>query len=346
MVPPVSAQGRTLEADRPGASSRFDWWMTLFSGWLLIGLYLDGWAHRHLRDLDTFFTPWHGVLYSGFLAAAGFLALTLFRNRRPGDAWSRALPPGYGLSLVGVAIFIGGGVGDLIWHTVLGIEADLEALLSPTHLTLAVGGVLVGSGPFRAEWRRVRPTSTPSLVQLAPMLLSLTFFLSVLTFFTQFAHPFVHLWPAGAPPQGQFFPQALGLVGILLQTALLMGALLLAVSRWTLPFGSLLLVLTLNSALMSVLEAQYDLIAVGLLGGLAGDVLLKWLKPSVTRPARFRLFACAVPMVLYGLYFVVLAVTSGVWWSIPFWSGAIVLAGIVGWLLSVLMIPPRRPIEE
>jgi len=33
------------------------------------------------------------------------------------------------------------------------------------------------------------------------------------------------------------------------------------------------------------------------------------------------------------------------WWTIPFWSGAIVLAGIVGWLLSVLMIPPRRPIE-
>jgi hypothetical protein len=124
-----------------------------------------------------------------------------------------------------------------------------------------------------------------------------------------------------------------------------MGTLLLAVSRWTLPFGSLLLVLTLNSALISVLEAQYYLIAVGLLGGLAGDCLFKWLKPSVARPTRVRLFACAVPMVLYGLYFAALAVTWGVWWSIPFWSGAIVLAGIVGWLLSVLLIPPRRPIE-
>ncbi len=320
--------------------------MAVFSAWLVGGLYLDGWAHRHLRDLDTFFTPWHGVLYSGFFAAAGFLVITSLKNHHKGYPWSRALPRGYGLSMMGVAIFIGGGVGDLIWHTVLGIEADLEALLSPTHLTLAVGGVLLGSGPFRAEWRRVRPVPTPSLVQLTPMLLSLTFFLSVLTFFTQFAHPWVHLWPAGPPPQGQFFPQALGLVGILLQTALLMGALLLAASRWTLPFGSLLLVLTLNSALMSVLEVQYRLIAVGLLGGVAGDVLLKWLKPSVTQPARFRLFACAVPMVLYGLYFVALAVTAGVWWSIPFWSGAIVLAGIVGWLLSVLMIPPRRPIEE
>lgn len=80
-----------------------------------------------------------------------------------------------------------------------------------------------------------------------------------------------------------------------------------------------------------------------LLGGLyLGDTLIRWWRPSGENPLRFRLFACAVPIVLYGLYFAILAVTAGVWWSIPFWSGAITLAGITGWLLSFLLVPPRK----
>lgn len=332
----------TPDGSAHAADPRLDWWVALFGAWLLIGLYLDGWAHRHF-EIESFFTPWHGVLYSGFLAAAAFITLTLLANHHRGSPWSAALPPGYGLSMIGVLIFTAGGIGDLVWHTVLGIEADLDALLSPTHLILAVGGVLIGSGPFRAEWRRNQPHAALTLIEGLPMLLSLTFFLSVLTFFTQFAHPFVHLWPAGARPQGTFFPQALGIASIVLQTALLMGPILLTVRRWTLPFGSLLLIVVLNAALMCVLEGQYHLLSVGLLAGLLADVFYKLLQPSAARPAAFHVFAFVVPAALYGVYFVVLAVTSDIWWSIPFWSGAIVLAGMVGWLLSYLIIPPRFP---
>ena len=36
--------------------------------WMITGLYIDGWAHGAEKP-ETFFTPWHLVLYSGFGAA-------------------------------------------------------------------------------------------------------------------------------------------------------------------------------------------------------------------------------------------------------------------------------------
>jgi hypothetical protein len=37
---------------------------------------------------------------------------------------------------------------------------------------------------------------------------------------------------------------------------------------------------------------------------------------------------------------------KGWWWSVHLWTGAIVLAGLVGWLLSYLILPPQEPREE
>lgn len=42
--------------------------MVVFGIWMIIGLFLDGWS-RNQDKPETFFTPWHGVLYSGFGAA-------------------------------------------------------------------------------------------------------------------------------------------------------------------------------------------------------------------------------------------------------------------------------------
>jgi hypothetical protein len=326
--------------------SGYDWTVVLLSLWFLAGVFLDGWAHNHIPELATFFTPWHALFYSGFMAVAGFLVATLVRNHAKGYAWRHAMPPGYELSFLGALIFMAGGIGDMIWHELFGIEANVEALLSPTHLILALGATLIMSGPFRAGWRRPfdQNDRTKGWTALLPEVLSLTFLLSLWSFMTQFAHPLVDPWAAaGIYPRTQNFPlmrQSLGIISILLQTGLLMGLVLLAVLRWVLPIGSLTLVFTLNAVLMSFMHDQYRFIPAVALAGLAADLLLRWLRPSVVRSGPLRLFAFATPAIYYALYFVVLIMTQGLGWSVHLWTGSIVLAGVVGLLLSYLIIPP------
>src|SRR5689334_393182 len=92
--------------DYPTGSLRFDWVVILASLWFVGGMFLDGWAHANLASsLETFFTPWHAVLYSGFFAAAGVLMLSQARNMARGHVWMRALPRGYLLALLGVMLF-------------------------------------------------------------------------------------------------------------------------------------------------------------------------------------------------------------------------------------------------
>src|SRR5688500_11951518 len=83
---------------------------SLFATWLIAGLFVDGWALRSLGGLETLFTPWHALFYTGFLAVAGWLAY-LVRNHA-------GVPVGYGLGIIGVGVFALGAVGVLIWHTI------------------------------------------------------------------------------------------------------------------------------------------------------------------------------------------------------------------------------------
>ena len=336
----VSTENVTKESQVAG-SLRFDWMMIAVCTWLVTGLYADAWAHNHL-PIDNFFTPWHATLYSGLFAVALFLAGTFVRNRLRGYTTLQAMPPGYELSLLGVILFFFCGIGDLLWHLAFGIEKNIDGALSPTHIGIVIAAVLIVSGPFRAAWRHSNAGSKQSFLHLLPMLLSLTYILSVITVIAQFAHPFVFLWPIYSQ-QDPFTIQSLAVVSILFQTGLLVGLILLTIRRWALPFGSFTLVFTLNIALLSFMQDNYVLIIVAALAGLTADVLYVWLKPSVTRPGELRLFALAVPVVLYLLYFLVLKLTYGVNWTIHLWLGTTFVAGIVGFLLSFLLVPPRVP---
>src|SRR5258708_429028 len=118
------------------STARFDLVIALASAWFVGGLYLDGWAHNNILSLETFFTPWHGVLYSGFFACVAALGWGIGRNRAAGLSWWRSVPDGYQLSAIGAFVFIAAGLGDMLWHIAFGIEANVDALLSPTHLLL------------------------------------------------------------------------------------------------------------------------------------------------------------------------------------------------------------------
>ena len=52
------------------------------------------------------------------------------------------------------------------------------------------------------------------------------------------------------------------------------------------------------------------------------------------KPLRLRMGSC------HGLYFLDLLLTNGVTWSVNLWMGSIILSGIIGLLLSYLLVPP------
>jgi Tol biopolymer transport system component len=614
------------ESGQPFGNRSVMWMVVLTSALFVGGVYLDGWAHNHGRVDNTFFTPWHGVLYASYGAVVGVLAAASVRKGPEIEGWRVELPDGFGLSLVGVLIFGLGGLADMVWHTLFGVEASTAALLSPTHLLLAVGGSLLVCGPLRAAWRRFELSDSRWSGNWVAVLVSATGLLSMLTFMTQFANPWVSpqvsnqsqptppgmdvyvmnadgtaqrrltnlhgpqaadaawspdggalaivvrdqaqrttrltlfdldgnehatlvsgspmaepilpawspdgrrlaylirsdddsgglyvlevgggnpvplvsgrlvtapvawspdasqvaytanedgaarlfvvsvdtgrvlplkgggdsvvtswspdgsriafgsdrdgLWqiysmrldgsdvrrltdrhtangraasawaPAWSPDGGRIafqsdrsgtidifvmasdgsgvtnltdnpsldhlepawssdgrmisfvarghseqtdLHEAFGVAAILIQAALLSCLVLLLVRRWSLPFGSLTLVFTLNAVLVSFLNDQFMLIIAAFVAGAAADALVRLLRPfEGSTTSRTRIFAFAVPDLLYSAYFSVLALTTGISWSVHLWAGSIVLAGIAGWLVSYLITAPA-PLQQ
>ena len=322
------------------SSARFDWAATALAATFTGGVFLDGWAHNHGRVDDTFLTPWHAVLYAGFLALALLLvargAWGVARYRMP---WRHAMPPGYGLGLVGIACWIVGGPFDAVWHAVFGFEADVEALMSPAHAILVLGFGLMASGPLRAALARPAGGWWTEL----PMILSLTFVVSILAFFTQIAHPIPNLW---AMPGVMAHPRTeLGITGILLTTAILSAPPLLLLRHGRLPAGAATIVLGFNAFAMGFLcwAGPYPrrIVAATIAAGVIIDLVRAAMRPAPSRPGAFRFYAVALATLPVAAYFATLATQTGIAWSTHLWSGVVVFAGAVGWLLSYLVLPPR-----
>ncbi len=316
-------------------------WMYLFCAlWVTSGVFLDGWAHNNIPELETFFSPWHGVLYSGVLAMGLFLGISAVINMRAGATWKISLPDGYGLSFIGFLVFAGGGLFDLVWHTLFGIEASVEALLSPAHLILALGAVLMVSAPLRV-WLKTVPQKNESYKEQLPMILTATFAFSLLAFMTQFGS-FAEVRATGLMPsrmviQNHIESAAIG--GFLFQTALLMGTVFLLIRRGTLAQGGLLTLFIVHGFAMTIMKEELRLLPAMIIAGIFADSLLSSF-PAKDHIAKFRFSAFLVPVALYTVYFITLILGEGIWWSVHLWTGSIVMAGAMGYFLSFLAVEP------
>lgn len=327
----------------PGVSTRFEWALTLTSLWILAGLYVDGWAHTNIPEtIDSFFTPWHAVLYSGLAASIAVVGTTYLLNLRKGYHWLRSLPSVYMHSLLGAVIFVVAGNLDFVWHSLFGFEEDVEALVSPSHLSLAVGGVMMISGPLRMAWTKSKEKQIPWTA-----FLSLFSVLSVFTFFTSFSNGFAHPnLVAGTTPAVDTYVWDVTLISyVLIPSLLWMGFILMAVLRWKLPPGSLTLLIAGNALLVFVMTISYSadywqVLVAALLGGILADILLIVLQPSRERAKALRWFSFLAPASLFLLYFLSLILTHDIWWNSNMWLGMIFFSGMTGLGLSWLAVPP------
>lgn len=342
----------------PKTSVAFDWVVAILSFATIVGAFIDGWAHNTFpENIETFLTPWHAMLYGGVLATGTALGIAYLRNLSKGYGLWRSLPQGYLLSFIGFAIFGMSGGFDFLWHSIFGFEVDAEALLSPAHLSLAVGAVLMVSGPFRSAWIASGADEHRGW-RLAPAIVSLLSLISITTFFTMYANVITHAHnmigdqtPYAAGRSGDAFAwQTATISYMLIPSIIIMFFLLLAVRRWKLPMGTFTALITLNAVMMFALSIEYNgfmwpVLVATLVAGIVADVLYAMLKPSVSNLRGMRFFAALVPL-LYNVFIIVaMLVSYGMWWTVHMWGGVPFITGAIGLALSMLVAPPAIPSE-
>lgn len=327
----LSRLALTDPAPPAAADTRFAWLVTLSSTWILVGLYLDGWFHLH-REAESFFTPWHGVLYSGVTVA---VAVHAVEHRR-----ADGVRPGYGASLAAVLLVGAAGFVDMVWHTVRGVEADLDALLSPPHLLLITAGTLVLAGPLRAALIAGRAARGG-----LPTAFSAAYVVTGLAFFTQYANPFTHLYPVAGWDDGAgrilTEPQALtdgvvelrqvaGIAGVVLFAAMVGGAVAVLRRSTTLVPGALFVAVAVPAAFLTTLRATLFLLP-GVLVAAALTELLGRRLPAAP------LAALAATLLTTG-WVLSLAAAHDVVWSVELLTGSIgsaaAVAYLAGWLVE------------
>ena len=323
--------------------------LTVGSGvWMLIGLFLDGWAHNEQRP-DGFFTPWHLILYTGFAGAAAVTVRDAML-RSPQSAWRNRLRGGDRVALIGVGLFAVGAVGDLVWHETIGVETNLTALLSPTHLFLMIGGVLLLTTPFRRAWRD--PQSPTSLRAFVPALVSLSLAIGVLIFFAAYASPFgrttvatfesvsthLHEFSQSSRPGFEQLREMWALATILFTTLIVVLPALALIKRWSPPRGSMLALFVAIGVFQAAMsEFLRSPLSIALLA--AGAIA----EVAVARRVDAWVFGAVVPAALWGSYMAIVAIVYDLRWSPELWAGSIVLSSALGAIIAIVAMPwPTR----
>jgi hypothetical protein len=345
----------------------------VLGAWLVGGAFTDGWAHNTQPGLETFFTPWHALLYSGYSASAAWLCWSVWCHRRRlhlaglgteargWRSWWRSIPAGYAPALAGAGLFLAAGLGDLSWHLAFGVERDIAALLSPTHLGLFAGGLLIVTAPLRSASADPTLGDRPGLGRLLPAVLSAALAGCATAFMFQYLHP---AWEdVVGRDRGLFLRRTfdaaqyhfvydqnvtVGVAGFVLATVFLFGPLLLLLRHWQPPAGSAMLVLAGQFIAVQGLTGFADarLALVGVAGAVVVEVLLAFLRPRLSPGWRMSVFCALAPAAFWGVYFGGVAIGDhGLGWPPELWGGATVWSGLTLLVLALMTIPPRAPTQ-
>lgn len=338
--------------DRPPRSALYDWSMAIAALWLSGGIMLDDWYHFH-ATVETFFEPAHALLYAGLFATFAFTGIAALAGRRRGYAWRNALPQGYGVTVLGLAVFLAGGLADMVKHSLWGFEQAFDALLSPTHLAIGAGMFLTMAGPICAFFvRRDRPRT---LREQLPLVLCAASMMELIHWGTQFiflsqaermdapvvwystAHWTLTLLTLLYDKEG------LGLLAVIVQSLLLAGFLIYFARRVRLAFGSVTVLFVVGNVFIAAAQSNYvpqfaAVVVASAAAGLAADAFQLW--PGNQSSRRWAVAGFCVPALYWSVLLAMLAGTmDGIWWSPDVIAGSILFAGLAGIAANALAGP-------
>lgn len=311
--------------------------MASVSVWIVVAIHLDGRAH-FLELPDSFFTWWHLLMYSGAAAAITILLAMGVRRRDAGQSViaSALRPPrGYGAALVGAAVFTVGGAADMGWHSVFGIETGVDALLSPPHLVLMLGAVLLFSGPILASVDKRDEGAAWGV----PALASVAAVTAVADFATIYSSAFstdaplrvVEHFPEGTPEHyAAEVPAALGLASFVLTTLILVVPLAFLLKWRPVPLGTATVGVAALAALAATLndfQRPWVIVAAGA-GAFVVDIAIAI---GMRRLQRWVAVIAAVttPLAVWSADMVALHLTDGVRWPAELVAGSVLLSALL-----------------
>jgi hypothetical protein len=322
--------------------------------WLVAGLAVDTRSHRESAAIDSFFTSAHALGYAGGLATSLYLLYLVRRYRAEGSGWS-SVPIGLQAGLGGIAMYVAGGTGDLIWHTVFGVEQELKILFSPTHLMLMAAMLMLAFVPIRAAWTLPESEGSAAWTTLRtqwPQMLGAGCMAAVLNIFLTYASPYEQAVFTTEVPllfrQFASFLQVASTLAVFAHTIVFFGIALVMLRRWPLPLGGFTVMMLVPAGSMFVyFDWEYRrVISALIVGAVACDVLYALLqlgirtKGSYWARIRFRLFAFLGPILFWSSYLLVTKDGQPISWSTEQWTGTIGWTGLLGLGLSVLLLPP------
>lgn len=329
---------------RPLASRRDNIVMIALSLWFVVGLFLDSWAHANVPKLETFFTPWHAVFYSGFTATAAWVGWLVARQLQRGRRGPAAVPLGYGAALVVLPLFAISGVADGLWHTFLGIEQNTSIFFSPSHLGLLTSMILILLSPLRSAWADPRLPDRPSMRDLWPALLALGLATSLVLLFLDYGSALTYraVWIVDSFSTTQNHQASSLAVDLAVSNLVLLAPVLFVARRWWLPFGAVTTLIVPSIVVSGALTGfeNASTLASILVAGIIADFIARRLRPTADRRTAFWLFGAIVAFLTWALY---LATAIAVEWRLPslteMWTGAPIVAALIGWLFAALLLP-------
>jgi hypothetical protein len=364
---------------RPHSKVSEDGVMIALAGFTLFALFMDGWRHNNLTGIDNFWSFAHILMYSGLTATGVWIAIVLLRYQKGFDVldWSD-VPRGYGLAFLALPLAAIAGPADFMWHSAYGFENQIDSAYSPPHQGLFIAGALLAAIPAAAAWQR-RSTKV-SLREFLPVAFSVSSVAGVMLFVVHQLVPFYagvsttkafqndiarfndEFAPGAKAHHVEGLAKALThygdnafpyyfysthhtVGGILLFTTVLIGAVLMMRRRWRLPFGTVTIMFTWLALLWPLLSEyrEWKLAPALILAGLAADLLFARLDaPDGPTPVgRIRIAATAMPPILWGLFFICVALfEGGLGWHATLWVGVLVTSAGLGYALSLAVFPP------
>jgi hypothetical protein len=350
---PTSATVPPAAPVRHVATPTEDLVTALLGSLIILGAAIDGWAHVNILSsvqADGFFTPWHGMLYSAFAATAAWTFFLAYRRRETSPRWwVDGWPVGYRVGAIGVGVFLLAGLMDMVWHTIFGIEVTIDALLSPSHLLLVTGSVMLLTSPTRSWWHaggRGR-RAAGGVFGLALGTTAASVFISYVSYFE---HPNAVLPFDGVIDSPSSTTAAVGVASYLVTSTMMVIPLLLTYQRRAAAPG-LATALVACVGMFPLITNEFPGLGIaGLAPSVAAavlvDVILVRLDAvrGLDAPGRLPLAAGLFAALVTSAHLLGVHLYDGIRWPVELWTGSIMTATIVAAVVGGLATRPvARP---